>query len=259
MSRTRCFQLATFCCLAVLAIGGLSNVYGGKKGSPPPPPPPPPPADPFQVYEWHPELGGWLDKNTNLVWGYSFIDMLGTSTHSGYGIKQQAATNAAAHYADVLYSMPDQLEGSAADITAQADVQIEKGDAALAAGDIELAARFYAAAQAKYLAAQDDLDSIPIFIAAADVADQFTWRLPTQQEAETAIANGLFTYGEGGFNGYDGSPRIGLSIPWNNLTWTSTLSKSKKQAWAYRPMDGGYGFIGITSTVNCMFVRTHVP
>ncbi len=44
-------------------------------GKPAPPPPPPPPLG-TEVYEWRPELGGWLDTSRNLIWGYSPIAMI---------------------------------------------------------------------------------------------------------------------------------------------------------------------------------------
>ena len=44
---------------ALVALGGLSELQAGKPASP----------NPFLIYEWRPELGGWLDKERNLVWG----------------------------------------------------------------------------------------------------------------------------------------------------------------------------------------------
>lgn len=255
MPRFRRVQLVAMCCLAIVAEGALSDVYGGKPKNPPPPPP-----DPALIYQWRPDLGGWLDTQTNLVWGYSFYDMLGTSTGSGYGISQSRAVTAATNYADNFYEMADvQLPAAAAETEAWADSQVQQGDAALAAGDVDLANRWYAAAEANYAKAQADRDSIPLYEAAADVADQFTWRLPTQQEAQAALANGLFTYGAEGFDSYDASPRIGFTIPNNVLTWSSTLSKANKFAWCYRPLDGSNGNIGVNSTVNAIFVRKQVP
>lgn len=255
----RRFSFIALSGLAVLcAIGFHSEVHGGKKT--PPPPPPPPPADPFLIYELRPDLGGVLDKNTNLVWGYNFYDIVATSAHSGYGINQQFATGYAANYAALLYDQAvGDLPDAAAETEAFADWQTEQGDIALASGDVDLANRWYAAANTHYENAQADRDSIPLYLDAAATASQFEWRLPTQQEATTAINNGLFTYGQGGFNGYDGSPYVGGQVPWNSFCWSSTFSKSKREAWAYCPLDGSNGLITVTSQVNCVFVRKHVP
>ncbi len=163
----------------------------------------------------------------------------------GYGISQKSATDNAAKYAAILSQQATTgLPNAAAQTDFFADWQVAQGDAALAAGDVELALRWYAAADRNYAKAQDDRDSIPLFIEAATVAGQYTWRLPTQTEAETAIANRLFTYGDGGFNGYDGSPYVGFQEPWNSLCWTSTLSKSKKEASVFRP-DGDTGWVTV--------------
>jgi hypothetical protein len=252
----RRFQLVAACCLAIIMAGACSEALAGK----PKPPPPPPPPNPFLIYQWRPDLGGWLDTQTNLVWGYSFQTMLGTSTHSGYGINQSMAVAAAGDYADILYEVADvDLPNAAAETTAHADWQVEQGDIALANGDPELAAEWYEAADANYALAQDDLDSIPLYEAAADVADQFNWRLPTKVESQRAQTNGLFTYGPTGFDSYDGSPRIDFQMPWNTLCWTSTKTSNGRNAWAYRPLDGTGGNIGVNSQVNAIFVRTHVP
>jgi hypothetical protein len=250
MPQLRRDHLAAMFCLAFVAAGLVSEAYGGK---PKPPPPPPPPPNPFVIYQWRPDLGGWLDTQTNLVWGYSFNDL------QGHGITQSMAVDAAADYANVLYDMALALSAQADQEEDHADWQMEQGDIALANGDPELAADWYAAAEANYAEAQALRDSIPFVEAAGDVADQFTWRLPTKAESQTALTNGLFTYGPNGFDSYDSSPLIGFQIPWNVLTWTSTKTSNGRNCWAYRPLDGSGGNIGVNSQVNAIFVRKHVP
>lgn len=238
--------------LTVLTLAAL--ISSGPATAKPPrnPPPPPPPPDPTVIYQWRPDLGGILDTQTNLVWGYSFYDL------KGYGITQAMATSAAADYADILYDIAEfDIPAFAAQNEAAAEERQAQGDAALAAGDVELANRYYARAQEYRDKADADLDSIPLYMDAADVADQFTWRLPTQQEAQRAIGNGLFTYGDGGFNGYDATPRIGFSPVIELFTWTTT--KVKKNVWVFKPLSGAGVEAGVNSQINAIFVRTHVP
>ena len=247
------------CSLATVALVVAISGFVAEAAKPPPPPPPPPP-NPADIYEWRPDLGGWLDTDRNLVWGYDIISLRGTSTHSGYGISHSLATAMAANYASALFEMAEStLEAAATQTEDHADWQTQQGDIALANGDPELAADWYAAAAANYAKAQADRDSIEPFLDAAAVTGQFTWRLPTQAEAQSALTNGLFTYGPTGFNGYDGSPYVGAQVPWNTLTWSSTTRKGDREAWAYQPLSGNNGFIGVGSQVNCIFVRTHVP
>lgn len=252
MPQLRRAHLAAMCCFTIVAAGALSSAFAGK--------PQPPPPNPFLIYEWRPDLGGWLDTQTNLVWGYSFWDLQGTSTGSGYAIPQWLAADAAANYADMLYQRAyEGLPASADQTEAHADWQVEQGDIALANGDPELAADWYAAAEANYARAQYEREvDIPNFEAAADVASQFTWRLPTQQEGQRALDNGLFTYGPNGFDSYDASPHGGFQLLFWSGAWSSTTRRNGREAWTYR-QDGSTSWATVNSTYNAIFVRTHVP
>lgn len=77
-------------------------------GKPAPPPPPPPPLG-TEVYEWHPELGGWLDTSRDLIWGYS-----PSAVDNGYAWPYSFAANIAANYATFLTNQGYPTEGAIA-------------------------------------------------------------------------------------------------------------------------------------------------
>ena len=91
-----------------------------------------------------------------------------------------------------------------------------------------------------------------------------TGDFPRLDEARDAIATGLFTYGEGGFNSYESAPGSGPGVAYDDvLRWSSTLSSNKKygftRRWVWRPLSGDTGEIPETSSIDVIFVRTHVP
>lgn len=235
---------------ALACLASASSAFAGKKpgGNPPPPPPPP---DPATIYEYRADLGGWLDTTRNLVWGYNCQPIEGPKTLN------QAKTFAA-NYATALANYAiNYLPGQADLYEMQADWQTEQGNAALAAGNVALAEDWFAAAEVNYARAQLHRDSIAPTLAAAEVASNYTWRVPTQAEATDAMWKGLFTYGEGGLNGYDQDPLLGLQQVYQHFHWTTTLKK--QTAFVYNPTNGDTGFIGVNSGIYCIVVRTHVP
>lgn len=235
--------------VATLAVLCCSILEAGK------PKPPPPPPDPATIYQWRPELGGWLDTTRNLVWGYNtFPDVL------GYGITLNMAIQRAATYPGMLYDMGLRLEGDADYYDDLGDRYTVRANEYLAAGDLVNAQKYFDQANGAYAQADEKRASIPACVAAGDAASQFNnWRVPTEAEALDAIAKRLFTYGAGGFNGYDHSPYLGLQPDTNNANWTTTLSKNKQQAVVYRPSSGESGYYGVNSQISCIYVRTHVP
>jgi hypothetical protein len=221
---------------------------------PTPPPPPPPPANPFEIYEdRRADLGGWLDTERNLIWGYSLVQT--RNNNCSYSGAQWFAQN----YADQLAAEVDVRLERAAYNQDQGDVNQALGDQALADGDLALADYYYGRADLRYALAEQYAADAVAFDDAAVVADQFTnWRVPTKVEAVDASAKGLFTYGEGGFNSWDPSPATGMqSLP--VMVFTNDLSKNRQNAWAFFPADGGTMLTSVNSSIDCIVVRTHVP
>jgi hypothetical protein len=94
-------------CLAFALIPSLGQGKGKPGGGDPPPPPPPPLGT--EVYEWRPELGGWLDTSTNLIWGYS-----PSVLNNGYAAPYDFSVNQTANYATLLTSAGFPTEGAIA-------------------------------------------------------------------------------------------------------------------------------------------------
>jgi hypothetical protein len=103
--------------------------------------------------------------------------------------------------------------------------------------------------------------------AAADVAALYdNWRVPTREECTDATAKGLFTYGDGGFNGYSSFPGEPPGLAYGDTNrWTNDLGKPNEKlygqatAWAWHPMGGGTGLATLNSLIGVIWVRTHVP
>ncbi len=198
-------------------------------------------------------MGGWLDTTRNLVLGYNCQPIEGPKNL--YGAKVFAANYDTALTNYAINYLPGQADLN----EMHADWQMEQGYLYLAAGDEEYAEEWFAAADRNYALAQLQRDSVAPTLAAAEVASQFTWRVPTQDEAVDAMWKGLFTYGEGGLNGYDQDPLLGLQTVYPQSHFTTTLSTNKQKAFVYNPVNGVTGFVTVTSGFYCIVVRTHVP
>lgn len=190
-------------------------------------------------YEWRPDLGGWLDRQAKLVWGYGMTESLG-SNYSYAG-----AQNACPNY-------PTQLAGQVqrfVDLAAYYDAQTQfyqESDPARSQHYAELA--------------QWNRDTASAYQrAAADAAQYTNWRAPTLGEFQTAWGRGLFSRGSLNFN-MDMSPAEGYDAGYQNLNWTSNpVSKNKKTAVAFSLGNGGSGSISVTSSINAQVVRTYIP
>jgi hypothetical protein len=238
------------------AAGVLSSLQAAKPTAPPPPPPPP---DPFVIYEWRPELGGWLDKQTNLVWGYSSFAATGSwSTFSW-------ANGVAADYSGMLSDAADALEARADYSQGKANDNYALWEQAVIDGD-EVDEAYYWDRYVRYQALADaQYADVPEFQEAALDAAQFTnWRLPSKAEAVDALNKGLFSYGAGKFNSYDCSPGLGNQGLANGgvTTWTSDTAKTggKAGAWVFYPGNSVATML-VTQTSGCdtIVVRKHVP
>lgn len=200
------------------------------------------------VYEYRPDLGGWLDTERGVIWGYSM------SQSGGYaGYTRSAAERDAPAYPDVLF--------------ARAEWYVQE-----AQRRYDLAA-FYAetdpALSQRYaeLAAQDELDAAA-YEDAATAADQFSnWRLPSVAEFQDAYDKGLFSNGEDGFN-MDATPAVGYQANYGRNHWTAEPTKNIKgklnglcfditvgtSKWTLADNGKTYGAI-----LPVMVVRTYVP
>lgn len=248
-SHPRLKRTAWLSCLAALC--GLLLMASVEAAKPAPPPPPPPP-NPAAIYQWRPELGGWLDTQRNLVWGYQL-----TAVVNG-GFSYDGAIATAPNYAIRLATAADDYDVRGTNMLAQADNYQALGDAAYAAGDYELADEYYFQADRRYVRAQEYFDSADIALAAAVNAAQFNnWRIPMKDEAVDASWKGLFSRGATGFNSFDSSPYVGFQQENNVPNWTSTLSG--KNVWAYYPVSGSTAAISKSSLIGAIVVRTHVP
>lgn len=200
------------------------------------------------VYEYRPDLGGWLDTERGVIWGYSLTQSAGWA-----GATRSAAARDAAAYPDVLFDEADYWHQEALRLQGQADFYAETDPAR---------SQLYAeAAAARELDAQG-------FDEAAVAADQFSnWRLPSVAEFQRAFDKGLFTTGESGFN-MDASPAFGYQENYGREQWTSEPTKKIKgklsgaafditfgtTSWLPADDRGSYGAI-----LRVMVVRTYVP
>jgi hypothetical protein len=184
-------------------------------------------------YEWKPDLGGYRDVSTKLVWGYSPTGTLNSSfSYSG------AQTWATSKYASSFVSHADSLLAQAAQYEATAAMQT---DPALAFAYMQLAQRYRDDAACTYLAA-------------STIGSYSNWRLPTPAEFQDAYSKGLFSRGTGKFN-MDQNPATGLQLGYLNLYWTSELAKSKKQATVFDIGNGTKSQATVTSSLCLILVR----
>jgi hypothetical protein len=212
-------------CLALVLV--QSALIAGK----PAPPPPPPPPNPFLIYEWRPDLGGWLDKERNLIWGYSMNQISGSSYSYDYALGEVA------DYAGVLAD-------GALDFDAKSALYDSRGDEYLAKGDAEpdpvLKQQYYDRAQGYYDLSEDYGIAADELILSAEVASHYSnWRLPTKDEFTDAFKKRFFAYGETELNAWDTSPLPGLQMQTTYyLYWTSTADKGGRYQWSVDPPTG---------------------
>ena len=219
-----------------------------QKGKPQPPPeePPPPPPHASEVVVYRPDLGGWLDTSTNLVWGYMLTKTRGTSASFEWG------KGFAANYAEEMWIAGEEREAYA-DFAAAKAIELQESDPERAAIYAQRAEDYYYSADVCY-------DT-------ATAAAQYTgWRTPTLTEATDAVAKELFIYGSDPVHYPDGwqtMPDLPPYQSWSDtLTWTSSSAgkvKGQNVAWAFYPVSGGTAKIGMNSAVHVVVVRTHVP
>lgn len=184
-------------------------------------------------YEWKPELGGYRDVSSKLVWGYSPTGTL----NSGFSYSG-AQTWASSMYASSFAGHADSLIAQAESYEAAAASETDP-DRALAY--LELAERY-----------RDDAACTEAASAVIDSYDN--WRLPTPAEFLDAYKKGLFSRGTGGFN-MDQNPATGLQLGYLNLYWTSEISKNKKQATAFDIGNGTKSQVTVTSSICLILVR----
>lgn len=233
LSKSLSFVLAAVFAAAVLA-GGTNPAWAQPAGT--------------AVYEYHPELGGWLDTERGVIWGYSLSQSAGWS-----GATRSAAERNAAAYADVLFERADYWHQEALRLQGVADSYAET--------DPVLSQKYADAAAARELDAQG-------FEEAAIAADQFSnWRLPSVAEFEDAYDKGLFSIGEGGFN-MDASPAFGYQENAGGWNWTSEPVKKIKGklngvafditygTTSWLPADDGRSYGAL---LRFMVIRTYVP
>jgi hypothetical protein len=235
MKRLACFSLFAACVAVVLSQpthagkpsggggGGSSNSLGPVTITP----------DLTSFQNRYADLGGVLDHETGLIWGYDCYSMGVDAT----------------------------LDGSGGLLTVEAD--------AVYLGVIQWLVNFYGY---KYIGNNPknppNINYDPVIAAevqtALEVAQQFTWRLPTVAEARDAVARGLFTYGDGECNVYFGSPAYPEPdvAPANGWRWSSNLAGKARggvdSAWYWDLEDGSAAVIP-NSAIGAIFVRTATP
>jgi hypothetical protein len=200
------------------------------------------------VYEYHPELGGWLDTERGVIWGYSL-----SQSASWAGGTRSGAERAAAAYPDALFDRSEWLAQEALRLQSLADSYAES--------DPALSQRYADAA------AINEADAAA-YVEAATAADQFSnWRLPSLAEFQDAYNKGLFSIGEGGFN-MDATPAVGYQENYGRQQWTSEPVKKIKGKLCGAAFDITYGTTswlqaddGRTNgaILRFMVVRTYVP
>lgn len=229
--------------LAVLAAGitaGLAakpNNNGGGGTSTVESYPPVEPAHNFEAFEDRPDLGGVLDSETNVVWGYSYYAI--TTAGATYGGSLSASDRYPACFAErAAYHQGwgEYYQNRALEEPDQAEL-------------------YEAVAAEEFRTAQALVD-------AGAIATQYdNWRLPTLAEARSAIAKGLFTYGDEGLNMWTTHPaNLEATSPQNGLHWTADYAGKRKgndTGWAYSALDGS----AVRTTGVCLeiMVRTNQP
>jgi hypothetical protein len=184
-------------------------------------------------YEWKPQLGGYRDVSTKLVWGYSPTGTLNWSFSHTFA-KTYGATRYAsdfAGHADGLIAQAESYEEAA-----ESETDPDRAQAYL-----ELAQRY-----------RDDAACTEAAAAVIDLYDN--WRLPTPAEFQDAYSKGLFSRGTDKFN-MDQNSATGLQLGYQGLYWTSEVSKNKKQATSFDIGGGTKSLLTVTSQVWLILVR----
>jgi hypothetical protein len=225
-SKTLSFVVAAIVA-AVVLVGSANPVQAQPPGT--------------AVYEYRPDLGGWLDTARGVVWGYSMSDS------TGYSFTRNGAISSAAAYPDLLFSQADLLLSEAQHAQQQADFYAVT-DPPRSQAYADLAAQYEADAAA--------------FEDAATAADQFSnWRLPTLAEFQAASQAGLFTRGANGFN-LDMSPAVGYQAGYGGDNWTSQPTKKvkgKDTGLLFDIDDGGSTWMTTGTPARALIIRTYLP
>ncbi len=185
-------------------------------------------------YEWRPDLGGWRDKATNLIWGYSLTETTGSTYSYTY------ALSISSNYPQLLSSQVASLIQRAENNERLAPLET---DPVRAQARLEFAARYRA-------------DALAASMSAADAARFTNWRIPKLQEFKTAWTKGFFTRSDIGFN-YDKTAYAGYQYGWGPAFWTSEPSTNKgKLATCFFITDGGTMQTSIQSSIGFLVVRS---
>jgi hypothetical protein len=220
---------ATLILFVLIAIGGKPAVQAQY-------PLLPPETNGNANFDWRPDLGGWLDKSANLVWGYQ------PTTFTTAVYNWDFARNVARNYPQVL-----------ADTSAERFNESQYyASLAEAEPDPLWKAAFASWSDEAYR------DFVALAAAAADASKYTNWRMPSLAEYRNAYSRGLFTQGPTGFN-MDFGPQDGYQPGLRAMQWTTDLLKSKKSAWVYGVNDDGQLAIGLNSGVTHLVIRNHTP
>jgi hypothetical protein len=176
-------------------------------------------------YEWRPDLGGWRDKQTNLVWGYDTQPLSGSYQYS-------ALPNVGPSYPQMFSSAAQSKLSSAVN---QENLAASETDPIRKQRRLDFAAISRA-------------DAAACVLAGADAARFSNWRVPSSAEFQSAYSKGLFGRGPGAFN-YDGTPFTGYQ-PVYLRYWTSDPPTGSRRV--VKVFNAGDGTIGQTS-VNSVF------
>jgi hypothetical protein len=165
--------------------------------------PPVVPAYDFAAFESRPELGGVLDTETNIVWGYSM-----GAIEDIWSYSYTASLNVPGRYPSCFDAKADDAQAYGEYCLQQAAIEPDPTRVPL-----------WEAEAAKSFAIVQPLRD------AGEIAQQYdNWRLPTVEEAREAIAKGIFTAGSGGLNLWTQHPADATPTPPRGgaLYWTST-------------------------------------
>jgi hypothetical protein len=185
-------------------------------------------------YEWRPDLGGWRDKSTNLIWGYSITAIANSnSTYAG-------AQAAAPQYPQYILNQAQDRQSRA---QIQENLAASETDPVRRQRRLELAATFRA-------------DAIACTIAGSHAATFSNWRVPTLSEFRSAYGKGLFSQGTNAFN-FDAAPFTGYQPVNRVFYWTSDPAvRNGSRATLFHPGDGGSGLFSVNSNVSVIVVRS---
>lgn len=228
--------------LAVVALGvatGLGAKPGGGGGNDSDSFPPVAPAYNFAAFQDQPSLGGVLDTETNIVWGYSMA-----AVEDIWNYSYASNANTPGRY-------PATFEAAATYHEDYAQYCLDQ-----AATDPDRAHLW------EELAAEHAAKVGPLRLAGSYAVQFDDWRLPTVEEARAAIAKGIFT-GPDGLNLWKQHPADAVcgpprTPPWY---WTSTYGGKARggfdTAWTFNAVDGSARTT--TGFAAPIMVRTHTP